>query len=408
MTWVIARLVRLTLVALVLPLLVIARLLRPIVQFQVCVVGSQRFGHLALEPEMWLANQKICNERGRPRIVNVWSLGSRKTQSNRYLVTLWRRRIRVVPSWIVSAVLRAGEIAPRLALKRSPLSIHGPKNALDVVSQQCPAPNDFTEEEVDELQNLGVDITRPYVALVVRDSSYYAARGESEDRHMSILNADLEKFVPTCEYLVARGLQVVRLGGPSSQRLRKAPGQADYANSEIRSPELDVKLAMKCEFVIATQTGPDAVALLGRRPVLYVDVLRFSQFFFGTRLATWLPVKFFDPVVGRPWSLSELCKSPLLHAKDPKVFSESGIEFLRVDATELRESVADYADELAFGVDEGVNRLRESINQQLSSAMGSWGQSQFGDVTAQVSRLWLSRNMGWWVPGERRLDGWSR
>jgi len=380
------------------PVLAMAWCLRCIVKFRICVVGAHRFGHLALEPEMWLAARQADSNLGLPRTVDVWSFGSPRIRSNAYLSELWSTRIRVTPSWIVGALVRAGDIIPKLALEQAPLSVHGPANGLDKVPQQCPSVEGFTRKERELLQAYGLDTDRPYVALVVRDSAYYNSRGETEDPHLSLLNAELEKFLPACEHLLSLGLQVVRLGGPSPQKMSNVHGLFDYANSGIRTSELDVKLPMKCAFTVSTQTGPDALSLLARRPVLYVDVIRFSQFFFGTKLATWIPVRFVEPETSEPWSLDKLCSSSLLAAKESRQFTYSGAKLVKVGADELRDTVADYVDELANGVHESISNLRSRVNFKLTSAMEPWGRARFGDVTAQVSRNWLIHNKTWWLP----------
>lgn len=390
---------RLTALAAV-PLLLVAWCLRPVVRFRLCVVGAHRFGHLALEPEMWLSNRALTANHGRPIRIDLWSLGSLRVQSNHYLADLWSRRLRRPPSWVVGALVRAGEMLPMLALERAELSIHGPRNALDRVPQQCPTPDRFTEGELDAMRDCGFDPLRPFVALVIRDSAHYATRGEIEEQSMSLLNADLSKFSEACDYLVGRGFQVIRLGGPSPQRLAPQPGCFDYANSPIRSAALDVKIPMACQFAIATQTGPDAVALLGRRPVLYVDVIRPSQFFFGTRLATWYPVQFVDSVTNTPWSLNRLCASDLLAAKSTSTFAESGVDFRRSTEGELRSYVEDYVAELESGVTADVQSVRSRVNETLQSSMHPWGTERFGEITAQVSRQWLLDNRSWWLQTE--------
>jgi len=379
------------------PLLLIAWCARPLVRFRLCVVGAHRFGHLALEPEMWLLNRALKPRTNAPYEVDIWSLGSRRVQSNQYLVQLWAQRLRRPPSWFVGALVRAGEMLPALALEQAEMSIHGPRNALDNMPRQCPAAEDFTPSEIAAMRNAGFDPREPYVALVVRDASHYAARGEQEERSTALLNADLSKFSPTCEYLVASGLQVIRLGGPSPQQLVSMDGCFDYANSHIRSPQLDVKLPFNCRFAIATQTGSDAVALLGRRPVLYVDVLRLSQFFLGTRLATWFPVQFADSQGTKPWSLERWCSSSLIAAKSPAAFVESGVEFRRCTEVELRDLVEDYVDELESGVNAEVLQIRGRVSASLQEATNPWGNERFGEISAPVSRRWLLDNRSWWL-----------
>ena len=389
---------RLMVTLLIAPVLFVAWCLRGIVRFRLCIVGAQRFGHLALEPEMWLASSQSDSKVRLPRTVDLWSFGSPRMQSNAYLTALWARRIRIIPSWIVGALVRAGGMMPKLALEQARLSIHGPANGLDKVPQQCPPVEGFTHMERELLQSFGFDVDRPYVALVIRDSAYYNSRGETEDPYLSLLNADLEKFLPACEHLLSLGFQVVRLGGPSPQKMGNVQGFFDYANSNIRTAELDVKLPMKCAFTVSTQTGPDALSLLARRPVLYIDVIRVSQFFLGTTLATWAPVQFIEPKTGEPWSLNKFCSTSLLAAKDPRQFALPDTKFVKVGANELRDIVADYVHELNNGVSEDVANLRSRVNRLLAAGMGSWGEARFGEVTSQVSRRWLIHNKEWWLP----------
>jgi len=381
------------------PLLLVAWTLRPVMRFHLCIVGSHRFGHLALEPEMRL-NGRVSKRWRFPVDIDVWSLGARRVQSNVVLAEMWSRRLRRPPSWVVGALVRAGEWVPALALDRPALSIHGPRNGLDRSPRQCPDVEQFTDRERQVLLEQGLDVAKPFAALVVRDSAYYAARGEAEDKHLALLNTDLADFEPACRLLAASGVQVVRLGGPSHQQLPLIPGCIDYANSPIRSAALDVKLPMSCRFAIATQTGPDAVALLARRPVLYVNVLRFSQFFFGTQLATWFPMRFIDAVSGLPWSISRLGSSSLLSAKNPREFADSGVRFVRASCDEISACVADFADELENGVDQQVVALRNQVNAALQQLMQPWGDQRFGSITAHISRHWMLNNQSWWLAND--------
>lgn len=378
------------------PILGLLRLLRRWIRVKVLIVGSHRFGHLALEPELWLANRIVSQKRKIPLEIHLWSFGSLRTQSNSYLTKLWRERIHQPPSWVTGALVRGGELVHDLALERPKLSIFGPSNGLDRAPQQCPRPSVFSIQELKSLSLLGFDPTKPYVALVVRDSAYYATRGEKENPTSSILNAELSTFIEACEYLVEADLQVIRLGGPSRQQLPLMRGCLDYANSSIRSEELDVKLAMRCSFAISTQSGPDAVALLARRPVLYIDVLRYSQFFFGTKLATWCPIKMYDFNEQRDWSLLRLCSSHLLLAKRPEDFVGSGLTFTRSTSREIRDYVSDYLNEFHQPAETGVADLRALVNASLQRAMGDYGRRTFGDIVAPVSRKWLKDNETWW------------
>lgn len=379
------------------PILGVMRLFRRFVVFKLCVVGAHRFGHLALEPEMYLAARSLEEVRERPPRVDLWSFGRRDLQSNPYLVSLWKMRLRTPPSWLVGALLRAGQLVPQLALESSSLSIHGPANGLDRSRRQIPMPRDWTIGEIQTMKAQGFDPRQKYVALIVRDSAHYRSRGEVENPQFEILNGDLSKYRLTCESLVQQGFQVIRLGGPSHQRLPEMEHVFDYANSDVRNPRFDVLLPFGCSFAISNQTGPDAVALLARRPVFFVDVLRFSQFFLGTHLATWIPVRIVDRATGLPWSLSRLCRSPLLQAKELEIFSNIGADFVRTTSTEIAECVADYAMNLESGTRYNDDALQTRARKTLETAGGDWMRMRFGEVHASPNQLWTQQNSHWWL-----------
>ena len=387
------------------PILACLWCFRPFVRFRILIVAVHRFGHLALEPELWLANKCIASSTCRPKMVDLWNFDSRQSWSNGELAVLWKTQLRLLPSWCIGALVRAGNWLPSLAIEQPTLSIYGPCNALDRAPRQISRLPAFSKQELRAFLGHGIDLTRPYVSLVVRDSTYYLQRGEIEKRSTSILNGNLDKFVPACLELVSLGYQVIRLGGPSWQRLPELPGCFDYANSQIRTSRLDVSLPSNCTFAIATQTGPDAVALLARRPVLYIDVVRFSQFFFGTSLATWAPMKFSVDGNEYPLSAKALSQTKWLSAKDPDAFVDSRLTLLRATSDEVCRYVVDYASDLSdhsLHLENATDRTQleqwqTTTSDILRSGMGIWGQKRFGDIAAPISKQWLRENHHWWL-----------
>ena len=73
--------------------LIVLWILRPVLKVELCIVAFHRFGHLALEPEIYLGELEIrAAQRDRRRFpitVQWWSLGPKKLQANRYLATKW-------------------------------------------------------------------------------------------------------------------------------------------------------------------------------------------------------------------------------------------------------------------------------------------------------------------------------
>ena len=358
--------------------LLVMKMLQPFIRFQLCVIGFHRYGHLALEPEIFLAEREIIKSTNASskRVISVWSLGPVAKQSNKYLASKWKQELLVFPSWFVSSLHSVGSVFPVLKLNEPKLSITGSMNGLDKTASHV----SFTANEIEEgkkgLVKIGINPDKPYVCLIVRDGGHYKSKGEIESAGYEVLNFDINNFSGVAEALVESGFQVIRMGSGSERPFTSKPeGVIDYALSNNRSEFLDVFIAATCEFAVSTQTGPDAVCMLFRRPVLYVDVTRYCQFFFGSELATWSPVRLQKN--GSILNLSEVVNSEIAWFKDPNLFSKNGISQQKTSSSELKELVRSY---IRARGSEDEKAL--SVRSVVSSGFGERGRLHFGDVTA--------------------------
>jgi hypothetical protein len=129
--------------------------------------------------------------------------------------------------------------------------------------------------------------------------------------------------------------------------------------------------------------------MLFRRPVLYVDISSYSQFFFGSKLATWSPARLHKN--GKILNLSEIVNSEIAWFKDPNLFSKNGISQQKSSRNELKELVLSYIrmrgheDEIAL-----------NTRSMVSRGFGERGRLQFGEVTACLAPN-AERILGDWV-----------
>ena len=389
---VLKRLVKAPLFAFSFLVLLVLKLVQPIVRFQLCVVGFHRYGHLALEPEIFLAEEEImkATDASRGRVISIWSLGPVTKQSNRFLAKKWKDELLVLPSWFIGSLQRVGFFIPFLKLEEPKLSITGSLNGLDKTDSHVSLSAEEMEEGRKRLIEIGINPDEPYVCLIVRDGGHYKSKGDIESVGYELLNFDINDFSGVAEVLIESGFQVVRMGSGSERPFDSKPdGVVDYALSNNRSEFLDVYLAATCEFAVSTQTGPDAVCMLFRRPVLYVDVTRYCQFFFGSKLATWSPVRLQKN--GSTLSLSEVVNSEIAWFKDPNLFSKNGISQQKTSSSELKELVESYI--RARGSEDGKAL---SVRSEVSRGFGERGRLHFGDVTACLAPD-AERILGEWV-----------
>lgn len=377
------------------PVLAVLFLLRPIFRVELCIVGAQRFGHLALEPEVFLGLRRIQTEAVGVRTIQLWSFGRPYMQSNRYLATAWKKAVRLSPGSLVGALDRGGWLFPSLALRRVPLSVFGNQNVLDRVGSVLVKFVDGTSAST--LSALGLSPKSPYVCLTVRDGAYYSRTGTVESDGYRLLNFDVSVFTMAANALTAAGYAVIRVGTPTDNKVPSDSKIIDYANSELRSEQADLALIRDCAFMISTQTGPDALALALRRPVMYVDTLRISQFFLGTKLATWNPVKFVSRSTGQQLCLEELFASNLIWMKHPDDFLHSDFDFIRSSAEEIAEMVSGYLLDRQGVAPIAWQSLRHATNSRMTQLLGERGQLIWGDVTAALNGRWLERNQQWFL-----------
>ena len=383
--------------------LVVFKLISPVVRFRLCVMAFHRFGHLALEPEQLLSNREIeskskTTKNPFPFVFDIWSLGPRQLQANRYLAKKWKMRVLTMPSWVVNALFQAGAKFLTLQLETPNLSIYGPNNALD----HCESHLTFTDREElraqKELAQMGIDPNKPFVCLVVRDGGHYASAGESESIGYDLLNTDISTFELAAQGLAERGYQVVRMGAGSEKPMTlKHANVFDYAKSQNRSAFLDIYLAGKCSFAISTQTGPDCVSLVFRRPVCYIDIARYSQFFLGTNIAYWNPTTLMKN--GMRMTLQQVMDSGVALLKDPDDFEKQGIVSVRSTPEVIRQLAVEFAElyEAGFVQSEVDEKTANQANEIIGRGMGEFGQNKFGNITAHLNPAFLRRQGDWFL-----------
>jgi putative glycosyltransferase (TIGR04372 family) len=377
------------------------RLIRPLVEVRIMVVAFHKYGHLALEPELALLEiESESARRGKkfPRIITWWSFGPEKLRANPYLVEKWKQVLSAKPSWWLDALIRAGRQLPFLSLPVPTLSIQKPMQQLSKTDPRLQFSSQERSAASRELAVLGINVSKPFVCLVVRDDGHYGDVVSSENPDCLSANFDVEQFVLASKELVAMGYQVIRMGaGKEKPMLSLSPGIFDYAKSAVRSPFLDVYLAANCAFAVSTQTGPDAVSLLFRRPVCFIDISVFSQFFFGTNLAFWNPcsLKKDDAMI----SLQEIVTSDKVWAKYAYVLRDQGIDGVRLTSEEIAETVKEFATLFSndFSLPSQDADLCMKANEQIAAGMGQKGKEGFGEIQARISPSYLRRNAHWFL-----------
>ncbi|MFM8504725.1 MAG: TIGR04372 family glycosyltransferase [Acidimicrobiaceae bacterium] len=355
---------------LTLPVVLVFYLLRKYVVVEFVLPNVTLFGHLALEPEKILSNIATQGPRpvGQPKRILIWSLGKSKDQVNQALVKIWRRELFVLPSAIVDAMHRASKWLPNFEMRILQFDkLHENDHVLDT----CESHLKFTasEKSIGEkyLRNVGIELGKPYICLIVREAAW-APPTTGPSSSGTLRSRSFEDFLMAADALVDLGVAVIKLGAAGTF---KTAGTKiiDYANSKDKSEFLDVYLPAHAKCVVSTMSGPDAVALVGRVPVLYVDIAQYSLCFAGTRLVTWVPARLISQKLGRAISLSEVFESGAGRFLGSSAFEQAGIKIEQSSPAQIRDYCLDFYKSLTNQkLDDGPmqNLYREKFHTLLS------------------------------------------
>lgn len=278
------RVASLLLLPVVVPVVLAMRILRPLVVVRLGSINASRIGHLALDPEMSAAEKDVGVWLPQRPVFDVWYVwrGSYPV-ANRQLLAMWRRSLRVWPSWLwrrvddVSRLLPGGSVHVVPVRKGlSGLPDHQQGDAFGAM-RRTSSHLSFTDEEVREAQRqleaAGRDPRARHVCVLVRDPAYQRAIVAGDHSNNDFRDSDIASFVPALRWLADQGLIVYRMGAVVREPLDAGhPGIVDYATCGMRSELLDVWLAATCELFVSTATGLDAVAIAFRRDRVFADL----------------------------------------------------------------------------------------------------------------------------------------
>ena len=355
---------------LALPVVLVFYLLRKYMVVEFVLPNVTLCGHLALEPEKVLSNIATQGPRpvGEPKRVLIWSLGKSKDQVNKALVKIWRRELFVLPSAIVDAMHRASKWLPNFEMRVLQFDkLHENDHVLD----SCESHLKFTSSEVKigekYLRDVGIEPANPYICLIVREAAW-APPTTGPSSSGTLRSRSFEDFLLAADALADLGVAVIKLGAAGTF---KTDGTKiiDYANSKDKSEFLDVYLPSHAKCVVSTMSGPDAVALVGRVPVLYIDIAQYSLCFAGTRLVTWVPARLISQKLGRAMSLSEVFESGAGRFLGSTAFEQAGIKIEQSSPEQIRDYCLDFYESLTNQkLDDGPmqNLYREKFHTLLS------------------------------------------
>lgn len=329
-------LMKLCVAILFIPFAILIRIIKPVKLIRIGKLISQRLGHFAFEPEMYLCERDI-------------DLHSKKSAdyfycdgliSNNQLKVMWARTIRI--NNFMCLLDWANRLLPGYRNHIVPLCSHkhdDPKGLLD----RLPSHLFFTFEEeqraIEELKLLGLPEGEKFICFHTRDSSYLdGAMPMSNYRYHDYRDSSIHNYIKAAETLAKRNYYVLRMGAVVKDKLHTNDSRViDYAFNG-RNDFMDIYLLSKCHFLIAANSGPCAVTTIFRRPNAFANVVPFMGAAGICRdVDLFIPKKFWLSMEQRFMTFEEILRSEAGYFDHTHMYDDFGIKLIENSPEEIRD-----------------------------------------------------------------------
>ena len=355
--------------------------LRPLVRVRFGTLVAGRLGHLAANTECYLCERAAGLHR---RTFDIWTP---EKPANAYLLKMYERAIFTWHSRIPAMLGKAAEFLDWW--HEHQFSDANMGRDIYNLFERVPAHLSFTRREEArgeaELCAMGIPKGAKWVCLIVRDAAYLRDKGNFA--YHDFRDSDINAYRLAAFKLAQRGYYVVRMGAAVEKPFRVAHHRViDYAN-EGRSEFMDIYLGAKCEFCLSNATGFDAIPMVFRRPICFVNVapVEYLQTYLKDSIAVWKH----HFRAGQRMTFAEIIESGAGRVLTSQAFKAGGIEL----EDNTPDEIADAAQEMADRVEGMRSTVERSTVEQSSfwsafprSISTTTGMPLHGEIRMRVGR----------------------
>lgn len=249
----------------------LVRLMRPLYLVRFGVLVSGRIGHLAANTEIYLCERAAgLHPRGRFGGVDLWCHYG--PPCNAQLARMIERVLHVDRTGFVRMLVVANRSFSGWERHEAGSEQHD-RDIHNLMERQPRHILDFTGFEKNKgaivRRKMGIPDGKEWVCLIVRDGAYLNHPGFAYHNYR---DTKIWTYRRAAVALAERGYYVIRMGAAVEEPLHcDHPRVIDYATNGMRSDFMDVYLAAHCAFMVSSGTGLDAIAVIARRPVCFVN-----------------------------------------------------------------------------------------------------------------------------------------
>ena len=395
-----AKLSRLPLYIVAIPVVLIGRSIKPWFLFRVGILRSTRIGHFAANTEIYLCERDVGINVPNQRYIDIFCFAYGPV-CNLQLALMWKRLLCIWPSFIIAPIVIVNRLIP------GGISHEVGGNTADAVDvhnllDRLPPHLQFTAEEEERgiagLLAMGLPVGAKFVCLNVRDSAYLDAPIWEIHNYR---DSNVKNYLLAAEAIAERGYFVVRMGAKVHEPINSTHTMViDYATNGMRSDFMDIYLGSKCVFCISTATGWDNIpACIFRRPTCYVNSCPVGYQCTWFDKAILLTKHHFDINDNCNLNFNQILTRGLGFISKTSDYSEKGIVLIENTPEEIRDVAIEMEQRLnetwqpVVGDETLQKRFREIY---LSGALDAFqGIPTHGEIHARYSTTYLRNNEYW-------------
>ena len=298
-------------------------------------IWSDRLGHMAGNMECYLCEREAGLQRG----WDFWYHGGEP--ANKQLARMLARVVRVDPT----PFTRICDLLNTLFGRKTIETAQVDRDIGNLYETQGPHLS-FTAKErergQDGLIKMGIPTNAKWVCLIARDAGYIPQLA-----YHSYRDSDIDTYADAALALAERGYYVVRMGAKVLKPLKvNHPRVIDYA-TKYKDDFMDIYLGAHCAFALSNGCGIDAIPVIFRRPVCYVNYvpLEYLQTYNAGSLAIWKH----HEKDGKRMTPAEIYASGAGHFMRADQFEDAGITLVDNTPEEIRDVAMEMADRQVDG-----------------------------------------------------------
>ena len=394
------------------PILILLKLIsfKYLIRFK--KLESSRIGHFAENTELYLCESDVGINKPKIRYIDLLYV---RDVCNKQLFKMWKREVKVLPSWIVlplhQMTIFLKNFVSSFGLHVVPANSANKDDCRDVFNlydKTKPHLKFTSEEEIygkECMKKFGLTDNSKFVCLCVRDSAYLKQEFyEFDDSHFSYhdyRDGNIDNYLLAAEELTKKGYFVFRMGKTVIKPLKSSnPKIIDYANSEMRSDFMDIYLGAKCTFCISTGVGIDAIPIICRKPLVEIEA---PIAYLRTSSKKFLLLTKHHVLASnnQKLRLSEIVSSEIARGLTTESFKTKGIKLVENSPEEIRDVTLEMADRLegSWISDENDEKLQDKFwkifTSKSTTQSSTEGRMLHGEIRAKYGAKFLRENINW-------------